>query len=138
MPLSVASTSQPGDSADHSGARLPLFVFGTLRRGHVNHHYLDGKYTQVIPALLHNYHRLHELMIAPAPGLSVDGELFSLTLEIYDSTLAGCDELEEIPPGQMKGDLYERRVVLVETNAGVVPAWAYVQPESDENQGVTA
>ena len=111
-------------------ATRPLFVFGTLRRGHRNHHYLDGRYARVIPAILRGYQRLHELMIAPAHDGLVDGELFFLTPDISDVTLAGCDGLEEIPPGQLIGDKYERRLVSVETTDGELEAWAYVQPEA--------
>jgi len=118
--------------ANLAAGRLPLFVFGTLRRGQRNHHYLAGRYASVAPAVLPGYQRLHELMIARASGGVVDGELFELTPEIYDTTLAGCDELEEIPPGQLIGHEYERRLVTVETDQGTVQAWAYVQPEPDE------
>jgi len=110
-------------------SKLPLFVFGTLRRGHRNHRYLDGQFRRMIPALLHGYERLHELMIARRPDGTVDGELYFLPEESYDATLAGCDELEEIPPGQLIGHEYQRRIVLVETKEGTFEAWAYVQPE---------
>ena len=113
--------------------RLPLFVFGTLRRGHRNHHYLEGHYDNVITANLTGYARLHELMIARRPGGVVDGELFFLNLEEYDSTLAGCDELEEIPVGQLVGHEYQRKRVTIETANGQFEAWAYVQPESDSS-----
>jgi len=113
-----------------SDSRLPLFVFGTLRRGHRNHHYLAGHYDDVQPAVLRDYARLHELMIAPQPGGEVDGELFVLTPDEYDTTMAGCDELEEIPPGQLIGTEYERKRVQVETAEGSVTAWAYVRPEA--------
>jgi gamma-glutamylcyclotransferase (GGCT)/AIG2-like uncharacterized protein YtfP len=109
--------------------KLPLFVFGTLRRGHCNHHYLNGLYDRVIPAWLLDYQRLHELMIAQQPGGVVDGELFFLTDAIYETTMAGCDELEEIPRGQLVGHEYQRKRVTVETAEGLVEAWAYVQPE---------
>ena len=120
--LSMVPQGHPATS------RLPLFVFGTLRRGHRNHHFLEGKYASVVPAILRGYQRLHELMIAPATDGAVDGELFELAPEIYDATLAGCDELEEIPPGQLVGHEYERRLVSVDTNKGSIQAWAYVQP----------
>ena len=107
--------------------RLPLFVFGTLRHGHVNHRFLDGHFERMIPANLHGYARLHALMIAPARDGVVDGELYFLNSFEYDATLAGCDELEEIPPGQLVGHEYERRRVTVVTGAGDVTAWAYVQ-----------
>jgi gamma-glutamylcyclotransferase (GGCT)/AIG2-like uncharacterized protein YtfP len=111
--------------------RLPLFVFGTLRRGHRNHHYLAGHYERVVAANLCGYARLHELMIARRPGGVVDGELFFLNLDEYDSTMAGCDELEEIPAGQLVGHEYQRKRVTVETAEGRIEAWAYVQPEQD-------
>ena len=108
--------------------RLPLFVFGTLRRGHENHHYLEGHYQRVIPANLLGYARLHSLMIAQQESGLVEGELIYLKLDEYGATLAGCDDLEEIPPGQLIGHEYERRRVTVVTSAGDVVAWAYVQP----------
>ncbi len=107
--------------------RLPLFVFGTLRCGHENHRYLDGHFERMVPASLPGYARLHPLMIAPAREGVVDGELYFLNSFEYDATLAGCDELEEIPPGQLVGHEYERRRVTVVTSAGDVTAWAYVQ-----------
>lgn len=109
--------------------KLPLFVFGTLRRGHENHHYLDGHYDRVIPALLSGYRRLHPLMISRHAEATVDGELYFLRHEDYDATLAGCDSLEELPPGQLIGHEYQRKLVSVETAEGPFQAWAYVQPE---------
>jgi gamma-glutamylcyclotransferase (GGCT)/AIG2-like uncharacterized protein YtfP len=68
-------------------------------------------------------------MIVPQPGGVVDGELLFLTPETYDATLAACDELEEIPPGQLVGADYERKQVVVETAEDQLTAWAYVQRE---------
>jgi gamma-glutamylcyclotransferase (GGCT)/AIG2-like uncharacterized protein YtfP len=68
-------------------------------------------------------------MIAPQPGGMVEGELFVLTPDEYAATLAHCDELEDIPPGQLVGHDYQRKRVRVETADGLVDAWAYVQPE---------
>jgi gamma-glutamylcyclotransferase (GGCT)/AIG2-like uncharacterized protein YtfP len=117
-----------------SEPRLPLFVFGTLRRGHVNHGYLKGQYQRMVPAVLSGYHRIEPLMIAPQPGSSVDGELYFLRDDTYDATLAGCDDLEGIPPGQLRGLEYQRKQVQVTTAEGTFWAWAYVQPEPTENQ----
>jgi gamma-glutamylcyclotransferase (GGCT)/AIG2-like uncharacterized protein YtfP len=112
-----------------SSERRPLFVFGTLRKGHENHHYLDGHYERMIPAVLRGYERLHPLMIHRAGHASVDGELYFLNLDKYHATMAGCDELEEIPPGKLIGHEYQRKQVSVETAEGSFEAWAYVQPE---------
>lgn len=109
--------------------RLPLFVFGTLRLGHENHHYLDGHYEEMLAASLHGYVRLHPLMIVRQADGIVEGELYFLDDSEYEATLAGCDELEEIPPGQLVGREYQRKRVSVTTLVGSFEAWAYVQPE---------
>ncbi|QDT37303.1 gamma-glutamylcyclotransferase family protein [Stratiformator vulcanicus] len=108
--------------------RLPLFVFGTLRRGESNHDRLKGRYDRVLPAILNDYERIDPLMIDAKPGGVVDGELFFLTTALYDVIMADCDELEELPPGEMRGEWYERRTVIVTTNEGSFEAWAYVRP----------
>ena len=109
--------------------RLPLFVFGTLRLGHENHHYIESHYEEMLTASLHGYARLHPLMIARQADGVVDGELYFLADDEYEATLAGCDELEEIPPGQLVGREYQRKRVTVSTMSGPFEAWAYVQPE---------
>jgi len=105
----------------------PLFVFGTLRRGERNHHYLAGFYDRVLPAVLPGYARIAPLMIAPQPEAEVIGEVFFLTEARYEQTLAGCDQLEEILPGTLVGHEYERRLVRIHTAEGPLDAWAYVQ-----------
>lgn len=110
--------------------QLPLFVFGTLRHGHCNHHYLAGRFERVLSAVLKDYSRRHPLMIVPQPGGVVDGELYFLQRDHYELTLASCDKLEEIPPGQLVGPYYQRKVVTVETALGTFQAWAYVAPEA--------
>ncbi len=107
---------------------IPLFVFGTLRRGEPNHHYLDGFYDRMLPATLKGYARIAPLMIALRGDGLVNGELYFLTETRYEKTLAGCDVLEEIPPGTLIGHEYERRLVIVQTTEGDFQAWAYVQP----------
>lgn len=108
--------------------QLPLFVFGTLRRGECNHHYLAGRYDRVCPAQLTGFAQVTPLMIARQDGSIVDGELFELTAETYSATLAGCDELEELPPGELIGWEYRRIAVRVTTDSDSVVAWAYVRP----------
>lgn len=106
---------------------LTLFVFGTLRRGERNHHYLHGFYDRVLPAVLTGYARVAPLMIAPCPGGEVIGELYFLTESRAARTLAECDELEELVPGTLVGKEYERRCVCVVADGVTVEAWAYVQ-----------
>jgi gamma-glutamylcyclotransferase (GGCT)/AIG2-like uncharacterized protein YtfP len=110
-------------------ALYPLFVYGSLRRGEENHHYLAGHFDRMLPAELAGYVRLHPLMIAPKPDGQVDGELYFLKPAEYAATMAGCDELEELSPGQMTGREYQRQLVSVATIEGDVEAWAYVQAD---------
>lgn len=110
--------------------RLPLFAFGTLRRGEVNHHYLAGRYDRVLTATLPDYSVVAPLMIDRSTGGSVPGELFFLRPGSYESTLAGCDELEGVTPRQSRYAEYERKKVRVLTNVGTFEAWAYVRPET--------
>ena len=112
-------------SLDHH----PLFVFGTLRRGEENHHYLAGRYDRMIPATLPGYARIAPLMIAPNAEMSVTGELYFLKPDEYAATMAGCDELEELFHGQLVGRDYQRKLVTVMTDEGALAACAYVQPE---------
>lgn len=107
--------------------QLPLFVFGTLRRGECNHHYLQNAYSRKLPARLTGFTRVRPLMIAPAENGVVLGELYFLRLEDYQRTLAECDALEGIPPGRTEGDVYRRIAVNVETAEGRFRAWAYVE-----------
>ncbi|HEX6985467.1 MAG TPA: gamma-glutamylcyclotransferase family protein [Planctomycetaceae bacterium] len=110
--------------------RLPLFAFGTLRRGQANHHYLAGRYERVVPARLPGYAVVGPLMIDRSAGSVVPGELFFLRPGTYDATLAACDELEGVTPRSSRYAEYERRRVRVLTDIGEFDAWAYVKPEA--------
>ncbi|HUG91402.1 MAG TPA: gamma-glutamylcyclotransferase family protein [Planctomycetaceae bacterium] len=109
---------------------LPLFVFGTLRRGQRNHHLLAGRYTRMRPARLPGFVKRHPLMIQAQPDGVVRGELYHLRPGMYDATMRDCDELEGIAPGQTVGCDYRRLRVMVETPEGRIEAWAYVHPET--------
>lgn len=116
-----------------STTTLPLFVYGTLRRGGRYHDdYLAGRFDRVRPAILPDYRKIvgtHGFDVAePAPGESVAGELFELSPGDYQSTMVRCDELEELPPGQLQGDLYRRIVVSVECDGQMLAAWLYAAP----------
>jgi hypothetical protein len=71
--------------------QLPLFTFGTLCRGRRNHRLLEGRYERMLPAVLHDFRRLHPLMIVRSPGDEVDGELYFLRRDVYEATLAYLD-----------------------------------------------
>lgn len=110
---------------------LPLFAFGTLRRGKPNHHHLAGRYERVITARLPGYAAVAPLMIDRSDGGAVAGELFFVRPGCYAATLADCDELEGVQPGQTKYAVYERRRVRVLTDIGPFDAWAYVRPSAE-------
>lgn len=110
--------------------QLPLFVFGTLRRGESNHHLLEDKYDRVLAARLPDFARVEPLMIARSEGAEVLGELFFLTPATYAETLHACDGLEELFPNQLFGPEYRRVAVRVVTEMGPFVAWAYVRPDT--------
>ena len=110
-----------------------LFVFGTLRQGECNHHYLADRFERWLPATLRDFKRIVTVCgfpgVIPAPGEQVLGELFFIRPEIFVETLRCCDILEGLPPGQLTGPDYHRAEVVVETSEGNVTAWAYVDPQ---------
>lgn len=117
-------------------SQLPLFVYGTLRKGEANHHYLAGKFTKALPGTLHGFLRMtaaHGFQaILRSPGDAVIGELYFLRPELYAATLQNCDILEDVRPGDLKGDCYYRGEVQVETDEGAFTAWAYIDISSPE------
>jgi gamma-glutamylcyclotransferase (GGCT)/AIG2-like uncharacterized protein YtfP len=116
-------------TGSHANLQLPLFAFGTLRRGECHHHYLAGHYERVLAARLPDFARVAELSIARRLGASVHGELFYLKPPTYEITLRNCDRLEELPPRELIGLEYRRLPVRVQTTAGDVIAWAYTRPD---------
>jgi gamma-glutamylcyclotransferase (GGCT)/AIG2-like uncharacterized protein YtfP len=113
---------------------LPLFAFGTLRRGESNHHYLDGTYERCLAGTLRNFRKTlaaHGFpAISEAPGNCVQGDLFFIRRELFVQTLHNCDLLEDIPPGELVGRYYRRAHVVIETDTGDFTAWAYLDPNS--------
>lgn len=111
---------------------LPLFAFGTLRRGGENHHLLDGAYERCLAGTLRDYTRTKAAhgypAVMPVLGDSVSGDLFFIRRELFDQTLRDCDLLEDIPPGELAGPYYRRARVVIETPEGPFTAWAYLAP----------
>lgn len=113
---------------------LPLFVFGTLRRGESNHHFLHGRYDRCLAAVLRGFGRGVAGHGFPAISLCVEGlvegELFWLTPHLAAEVMADCDRLEDLPVGELAGPYYRRACVPVEAGGDRVDAWAYVSPET--------
>ena len=94
--------------------RYKLFVYGTLKKGLCNHHYLKsakflGKavtkapFPMIAPMKWYPY-----LLDQQGKGYRVEGELY----EVDEETLAKIDELEEYP------SYYTRRWIDVEDESG--------------------
>ncbi|OCC14790.1 hypothetical protein DBT_1850 [Dissulfuribacter thermophilus] len=100
-----------------------LFVYGTLKKGFVNHSYLRGAkfvgkaYTKSKYAL---YVGEYPFVVKNQPLSNIFGELY----EINEAILSHVDELEEHP------DLYcrEKVPVIIEEKEEEVLAWIYFFP----------
>jgi gamma-glutamylcyclotransferase (GGCT)/AIG2-like uncharacterized protein YtfP len=114
--------------------QLPLFVFGTLRRGQCNHHYLAGSYVRMLPARLPGFGKIDPLMIVRRSEDVVVGELYDVRPDAWTRTIAGCDALEGIPPGRSAGPSYRRVRVRVTTSEGEHEAWAYAHAGTSESE----
>jgi len=110
--------------------RLPVFVYGTLRRGEKNYAgYLAGRTIREEPATAAG--RLFYVAdggypyLEPGPG-AVAGDLIHLDPELYDETLQRLDALEEYAPGDEANSVYLRRETSVVLADGErVAAWIY-------------
>ncbi|MFI6434521.1 gamma-glutamylcyclotransferase family protein [Streptomyces sp. NPDC050759] len=117
-------------------ARLPFFVYGTLRPGEANHDlFLRGRIRSEEPgrltgALLYDGPGYPYAVEEPGGG-PVSGELVTARPEEYDELLAALDELEEYAPGDPR-NLYERvaREVTRTADGTAVRAWVYVAAPS--------
>ena len=111
---------------------LPLFTFGTLRRGEENHHYLAERYDRCLEGSLRDFQRTvagHGFpLVTPTPGEQVEGELFFIRPDLFREVLDSCDWLEDLPPGKLVGSYYQRTRVTIDTSAGAFVAWAYIDP----------
>lgn len=102
-----------------------VFVYGTLRRGGVNHHVLAGVGARWV-ANARTAEKRTVIDLGPYPALlardeardaaPIEGELF----EVDDDGIEAIDAFEGVP------DLYRRERIGVVTEAGPADAWAYV------------
>lgn len=110
---------------------LPIFVYGTLKRGEVREQMWPHAPAEVREATLQA--ALFDL--GPYPAITdgnnqVAGELWHVTAEHMDATLAALDEIECY--GQGGVDLYVRRVVTCRDAAGEEhSAWTYFYADEE-------
>ncbi|MFF1376814.1 gamma-glutamylcyclotransferase family protein [Streptomyces sp. NPDC058308] len=115
----------------HGAARLPFFVYGTLRPGEPNHAaYLHGRTAAEEPALLPGavlYDGPGYPYAVEASGAGpVRGELVTALPAAHDRLLVALDLLEEYVPGDPR-NLYERVARdVVRPDGTAVRAWVYV------------
>ncbi|MBZ4322232.1 gamma-glutamylcyclotransferase family protein [Streptomyces huiliensis] len=114
-------------------APLPVFVYGTLRRGGGNYPlFLRGRTTAEVPARLPGavlYEGPGYPFAVSAPAGEIRGELMTLVPGRYAAVLAALDVLEDHRPGD-PGSLYDRVVRDVRTERGEsVRAWVYLAAE---------
>ncbi|MFH8485863.1 gamma-glutamylcyclotransferase family protein [Streptomyces longisporoflavus] len=114
-----------------AGARLPFFVYGTLRPGEPNHGAcLRGRVAAEAPA------RLAGALLYEGPGYPyvvedpgggpVRGELITAVPSAYERLLADLDVLEVYAPGDPR-NLYERvRREVTLLDGTTARAWVYV------------
>lgn len=100
-----------------------IFVYGTLKRGRENHHWLAGQ-RFIAEARTKPVYRLFDMggypgMIRDDNGVAVEGELW----EVDEGGLARLDVLEDIDGGE-----YER--VLIELEEGRVEGYLYLRDVS--------
>ncbi|MGF1740698.1 gamma-glutamylcyclotransferase [Vibrio profundum] len=99
-----------------------VWVYGSLRRGELNHHYLeDAKYlgTYSTPACYTLYDLGEYPALVPDGETSVIGEVYA----VNEKTLGKLDELEEVP--------IEFRRETIETIYGKV--WVYLYQQNQQS-----
>lgn len=117
-------------ASDGSTARLPVFVYGTLRPGQKNYpRYLGGRTLRETPAAIEG--RLYYVSGEGYPyllpgGGTVRGVLAELRPELYGPTLLELDQLEEYDPQNEARSVYLRRRAAVTLGGGRrAEAWVY-------------
>ncbi len=109
---------------------LPLFVYGTLRPGMLNHdRFLKGRFERIDPAsvsgALHLVEAENYPYLLPGAG-TVIGDLIYLKPETFLRTIGEIDRLEDFCPDDDRGSLYVRRRCCAVIDAGIrVEAWTY-------------
>jgi len=120
--------------------RLPIFVYGTLMSGEINHDaLLSGHILRIEEAAVDG--RLFFVAEGAYPYAlfgcgRILGELIRLRPESYDPCLRALDCLEDYEAAQEAESLYLRRTTLVRTRTGEdLEAWIYWW-NAKEDEGV--
>jgi gamma-glutamylcyclotransferase (GGCT)/AIG2-like uncharacterized protein YtfP len=101
---------------------MRLFLYGTLKRGARNHHYLGGGTFLGVATTMPAY-RLYDLgpypalVEEPGTGIAVSGELW----EVLAALVMELDSFEGVPT------LFERRSITLAHDAGPAHAYFYMR-----------
>jgi gamma-glutamylcyclotransferase (GGCT)/AIG2-like uncharacterized protein YtfP len=129
--MMTSDATQPPATDQHD--RLPLFVYGTLKRGESNYpSFLAGRTRNEQPATLAGAALFSEgaypyLVVSSdlvAASDSVSGTVMHIQPEHYPTVLQQIDRLEDYIPGDPASE-YERIQCQVQTPSGSVIAWTY-------------
>ena len=105
-----------------------LFIYGTLKRGCSNHHYMAGqRFVEV--AKTEPLYRLVSMgsypgMVSSEPGRSIEGEIW----DVDDACLRRLDVLEGIDEGEYT---YEMVPLLPPFDGETVHGYRYLRPVED-------
>jgi gamma-glutamylcyclotransferase (GGCT)/AIG2-like uncharacterized protein YtfP len=109
---------------------LPLFVYGTLRHGGMNHGKVEQAAASVVPAQLHDYALYMDdgPLVLPRAGSAVIGDVLTFSARSYAQTMAALDAFEGYDPADEAASIHARIRVAVRTAAGDdLTAWCYVR-----------
>jgi gamma-glutamylcyclotransferase (GGCT)/AIG2-like uncharacterized protein YtfP len=107
---------------------LPVFVYGTLRKGFGNHsRYLEGRTTAEIEAVTTG--TMFSVGGFPAliesPSRVIKGELIFIDEKKYDEVLRSLDFLEGYRPHNLEMSMYLRKKVEILVAGKLVESWVY-------------
>ncbi|MCX7610267.1 MAG: gamma-glutamylcyclotransferase [Ignavibacterium sp.] len=113
--------------------QYPVFVYGTLSEGMLNHSFLQGKYTKKEKALVcglkvyPNKSNSYPFVIYHKPESVVQGELYYIKPEFYKEVMKNLDYLEGYNEDNPQYSHYLRELVTVYTKNGISElAYIYV------------
>uniref|UniRef100_A0A034VRP7 Gamma-glutamylcyclotransferase family protein n=1 Tax=Bactrocera dorsalis TaxID=27457 RepID=A0A034VRP7_BACDO len=116
-------------SAKMSGNLIKVFVYGTLKRGEPNHHWLtrpenghsrflcEAQTVVKFPLVIGTRYNIPFLLNKPGVGHNVHGEVY----EVDDTMFANLDVLEDYP------NYYDREIQQIKTeNNEHIDCWLYL------------
>ncbi|XP_036331369.1 putative gamma-glutamylcyclotransferase CG2811 isoform X1 [Rhagoletis pomonella] len=122
-------------TAKLSGNLIKVFVYGTLKRGEPNHHWLtrpenghsrfvcEAQTVQKFPLVIGTRYNIPFLLNKPGAGHNICGEVY----EVDDTMFANLDVLEDYP------NYYDREIQQVKSKDNVsIDCWLYLIKEFPE------